>query len=345
MYEIALVKWADHDGLAQAIGNELIDLGHQVTLFRFDEKFPAETDIVLSFAPYGRFFQIPVQLANIPPKERPIFVHWNTENPPDLRIPWLIMRSVSAWRSWLDRLNDSRHHWIRTLAAKPPLFWINKKLYKFRYVGEYHYAYRRGWLDVFAESSEIYAQLHNQHGLPTEVIPWGTVKSWHADLKLERDIEVLWMGSRRTKRRSKLLDQVREQLAAYGIIMYVADNVENPFIYGETRTEFLNRAKITLNLLPTWYDNAFPYRFHIAAGNRSLVVSEPFLAHDPIYAAGKHYVSAPVETIADTILYYLNHEQERLQITENAYQLVTTKRTFNSSIKTLMAAVNKVRTN
>jgi hypothetical protein len=65
----------------------------------------------------------------------------------------------------------------------------------------------------------------------------------------------------------------------------MADNEENPFIFGETRTAFLNRAKITLNITRTWYDDNFS-RFAYAVPNRSLVVSEPLLPHCPEYEAG-----------------------------------------------------------
>lgn len=342
-YWVAIVQWSDQNGIAAAIRDELIDLGHYPVYFKFDSAIPDDVDVVFSFAPYGRFLQIPRQLATMPAEERPTFVHWNTENPPDLRIPWPLMSTIGACRSWIDRLNDSNNDWMRTLVSKPPLSWVNERMHKFRYAGDYHYAHRKGWIDVFAETSEIYAQLHSLHGLPAIFVPWGTVRSWYANLDLERDIDVLWMGTRRTKRRSKLLDRVRNQLSAHGAQMYVADNVENPFIFGKVRTQFLNRAKITLNLLPTWYDNAFPYRFHIAAGNRSLVVSEPILRHCPMYKAGTHYVSVPVENITETALHYLEHEDERLQIIENAYELVTTELTLANSIKAIMEAVDKVR--
>jgi hypothetical protein len=341
-YQVAVINWSDDDGIAEAICNELVALNHKPVCFKFNEQIPGDVEVVFSFAPYGRFLQIPRQLAKLPPHKRPVLAHWNTENPPDLRLPWLIVKSVGACRSWLDRLNDTDNPKIQLLNKQPPLSWIQKRMHKFRYVGEYHYAYRQGWLDILVETSEIYARLHHQHGLPAIVIPWGTAPSWYANLNCERDIDVLWMGTRRTRRRSKLLDQIWEQLVGYGLKVHVADNVENPFIFDEERTLYLNRAKITLNLLPTWYDNAFPYRFHMAAGNRSLVISESMLPHCPVYEAGKHYVSTSPDKIVDTILYYLEHEDERLQIVENAYQLVATKLTFQNSIKTMMNAVNKV---
>jgi hypothetical protein len=134
---------------------------------------------------------------------------------------------------------------------------------------------------------------------------------------------------------------VRSELESYGVRMHFADGKENPFIFGDERIFYLNRSKITLNITRTWYDDNFS-RFALAAPNRSLIVSEPVLPHCPSFIAGTHYVSAPVEKLAETIRYYLDHEEERLRIVENAYHLVTTKLVFRESIKSIMDAVNQV---
>jgi hypothetical protein len=216
-------------------------------------------------------------------------------------------------------------------------------MHRFRYVGDYQYAYRRGWLNILADSSRIYAQLNANRGMPTVYVPWGATPSVYADLGLERDIDVLWMGKRGTRRRSQLLDQVRQELRSYDVEMHVADNEENPFIFGETRTRFLNRAKICLNLTRTWYDDNFS-RFAFAAPNRCLIVSEPLLPHCPDFEAGNHYVSAPIDKLAQSIVYYLSHADERRAIVDNAYQLVTTRLSFRSSMARLMDAVTQHRT-
>jgi hypothetical protein len=148
------------------------------------------------------------------------------------------------------------------------------------------------------------------------------------------------MGARATRRRSQLLDRVRQELNSYSVNMHVADNEENPFIFGETRTRFLNRAKITLNLTRTWYDDNYS-RFVYAIPNRSLVVSEPLLPHCPDFEAGVHYVSAPIDKLAQAIVYYLTHDHERQAIVENAYRLITTKLTFRNSIALLIDAVTQ----
>lgn len=339
---VAIVKWNAEDGIAEAIASVVRGMGWEPLGFMCHEPFPRDADIVFCFAPYGRFMQIPRQLDRIERRKRPIFIHWNTENPPDLRIPWPVMKGVGDLRSWVDRLNDS-DGWSRSLLGAPPIKWVNQRLHKFRYVGEYHYAWRKGWIDVFVESSAIYADLHKRHGLPAMTVPWGTVRDWHADLGLERDVDVLWMGKRRTKRRSDLLDRVRADLKPRGISVYVADDVEKPFVFGDARIELLNRSKITLNLLPTWYDHAFPYRFHIAAGNRSMVVSEPFLPHCPTYEAGVHYAAAPIEQLAETIERYVKDDDARVRIAENAYQLATTELTFDNSVRTIMQAAEAAK--
>jgi hypothetical protein len=86
------------------------------------------------------------------------------------------------------------------------------------------------------------------------------------------------MGTRGTQRRSRIIDQVCKQLQLKGLNVYIADNEEKPFIFGQERTRYLNRAKITLNITRTWYDDNFS-RFTMACPNRSLVVSEPVLPH------------------------------------------------------------------
>jgi hypothetical protein len=341
-YRVAVVEWiSEQDGLAQVIGDELAHLGHRPLLFKQDSAVPAGADVVFTFAPYGKLLPILRRLASLPVEERPTVVHWNTEGIPDLRMPWSLMTALSAGRSWIGRLPNANHRLVGVLGAKLTASWETRVL-RFRYVGDYYYAYRRGWLNVFADSSVIYAQLHRQHGLPTVVAPWGATLRWYADLGLKRDIDVLWMGQRGSRRRGKLLDRIRQELGSHGVEMRVADNQESPFIFGQERTEFLNRAKITLNLARTWYDDNYS-RFAMAAPNRSLIVSEPLLPHCPQYEAGTHYVSAPADRIAEAIVYYLKNEDERLRIVENAYQLVTTALTFRNSIKTIMDAVSKTR--
>ena len=340
---VALVKWEDNAGdIEAAIHCELTNLGHRAIYFKYDEAIPAGVDVVFSFAPYRNFLQIPRQLDGMPAKERPIFVHWNTEGLLDLSIPQWAGMTMGAFRSWVGRLNDSEAHWTQTLMRYSPLRLINSRMRGSLRLGDYHYAHRKGWLDVFADISAVYARRFSEQGLPTIHAPFGTSPLWYAHLGLERDIDVLWMGMRGTRRRGKILDRLEQKLDARGVRFHMTDGIKNPFVLGEARTRLLNRAKITVNILRTWWsENSL--RFALAAPNRSLIVSEKILPHSPAYKPGVHYVSAPVDKLAESILYYLEHEQERLRIVENAYQLATEEMKFGKSVKIIMEAVYMTR--
>jgi hypothetical protein len=338
---VAIPHRSKRDGISEVIADELRTLGYEPVHFQIGSRIPERADVVFSFGPYGKFLTIPRQLANMPPAQKPIFVHWNTEGIPDLRIPWKLMSSVSGWCSWWGRVQDSRNGSTKVRGYGGIFSFIEARLSRFRYLGDYYYALRQGWLDIFADTSQIYANVHKRHGLPTIVAHWGATPRWYKDLRLERDIDVLWMGTRGTKRRSLLLDQVRGELESYGVRMHFADGKENPFIFGEERIQYLNRSKITLNITRTWYDDNFS-RIALAAPNRSLVVSEHVLPHCPSFIAGTHYVAVTVDSLAKTILYYLEHEEERLRIIDNAYHLMMTKLVFRESIKSIMDAVDRV---
>jgi hypothetical protein len=256
---------------------------------------------------------------------------------PDLRLPAPLMHQLGLLRSHLGRLarGDGRRpggpRWAQRLVGAM----VGDRMSRFSYTGDYAYGRRQGWLHVLADTSAVYARRRARMGLPTMYVPWGAASNWHADLGLERDIDVLWLGRRGTQRRSRLLDRVRADLRQRGVEIHVVDNVENPFVYNAARTHLINRAKVTLNLTRTWYDDNFS-RFALAAPNRSLVVSEPVLPHCPEFRAGAHYVSAPVDQLADCIVHYLRHDDERQCLVERAYQLVTTGLRFGPSLRRLL---------
>jgi hypothetical protein len=197
-YRVAVTRWSCDDGIAVVICDELTRLGHEVQFLEQPviDQFLDALDVVFSFGPYGNFLQYVSKVASIPADKRPIFVHWNTEGLPDLRIPWPFVQTISSLRSWTERLHFSNSSILQQLTKKPPLTWVTGRMMRFRYVGDYYYTRRQGWLDVFADTSAVYGALHNKHGLNTVFAPWGGTPRWSADLNLERDIDVLWMLKR-----------------------------------------------------------------------------------------------------------------------------------------------------
>jgi hypothetical protein len=337
---VAVVLWQYVDGMAQAIAQALSQLGYDALPFIWDQPMPAGAQVILTHGPYGCFLSVPEKLAKLPPAERPLLVHWNDEGMPNLHLPWPMMSALGSLRSWAGRVAASPNPAAQPLARLLRRAGIDRRFKRFSYLGDYAFAHRQGWLGLLVDQSKIYAAIHTRHGLPTLAVPWGSIShpAWSADLGLERDIDVLWMGARASRRRGALLDRLRADLRQHGIEMYVADNEEHPFIFAEERTRFLNRAKITLNLTRTWYDDNF-LRFAIVLPNRSLLVSEPMLDHAPEYVAGRHYVSTPIDQMADTMAHYLAHADERQQIVDQAYRLVSTELTLKNCVARIMAAV------
>lgn len=332
----AVVEWMPGDGLARAICSELTRQGCGSVLFPFDGVIPHNVDMILTFGPYGKLLPIASQMADFGSEKRPVYVHWSNQCQPNPNIPWMFTKQLAWFRSWIERLSDSPKFMDRFISSLTPLRWLRQRMYRFLIIGDLQYAYSQGWLDILVEASNLYAQQDIRYGIPAVFIPWGTFQGYYADLHLERDIDVLWFGKRRISRRSQLLDAIRHELQTHGVEMYVVDGVERPFIYGDERTQILNRSKITLSLRNYPHDYTIPPRFHMVAGNRCLLVCEPELNHHPQCIPGRHFVTAEADKIVGQVLYYLSHENERNQITENAYQLATEELTMANSLKAIL---------
>jgi hypothetical protein len=335
--------WQTDDGISSMLCEEMARLGHDPLPFRFGSPVPTGVDVLFSFGPYGPLIPVWEASAHRDEPARPVVVHWNTEGMPDLRLPTAMMRLISRTMSQATWQGEATRGLAAAVSRSPAWAAWKDRTARFRYTGDYLFAYRRGWLHVLADTSAIYAEYRSRLGMPAIYAPWGASQRWHADLQLKRDIEVLWMGTRGTARRSRLLDQVFAALRARNVNIYVADNIERPFIYGKARTELLNRCKITLNITRTWYDDNFS-RFAMAIPNRSLVISEPMLPHCPELQAGTHYVTARADQMADTILSYLRHEERRQRIVDQAYHFITTELAFRKSLgRMLDLAAQRVR--
>jgi hypothetical protein len=339
-YRVAVPEWVEDDGIAKMIGFELEKIGCKPILFFFESNIPDDIDYLLTFGPYNKILPIWQDNARITPSRRPVVIHWNTEGMPDPRIPPKVVGALGAMRSKLGRMGHSGSGFDHFLYSIRPMSSIDELFKRYRYHGDYEYAFRKGWLHVLSDTSNIYSQIRSKIGIPTVYAPWGASRRWYEDLGLERDIDVLWMGKRGTQRRSRILDQVFRELRVKGLNVYIADDEENPFIFGEARTRHLNRAKITLNITRTWYDDNFS-RFTLACPNRSLVVSEPVLPHCTEFKENVHYVSAKIEDLANTIVYYLEHEDERRQVVNNAYELMMEELKFEKSLRKMLAAAQQ----
>lgn len=316
---VGVVFWQPGDGLSTGYCSQIRGWGLEAVEFLWNEPLPPGLDVVLVHGPLGSMAPLAAQLCQLPPAFRPGLAFLMTEQLPNPGLPEWLRYGGGRLRSWLERLAYQRGpdgEWL----LRPGWGRVVGKAHRYRYYGDLFWLRREGLLSALAVWSYWTADFLRRRGFDPMIPTRGASPNWGADLKLERDIPVLWLGKIATDRRGRLLRRVRAELAARGVELYVVNGVENPYVFGQERTVLLNRTRIMLNLLrEPWDDNSM--RYVLAAHNGALIVSEPTLPHSP-YLPGVHRVEAPVDRLAETICYYLEHEPERQEIVGRAYRLV-----------------------
>lgn len=318
--KIGVVFWDLGEGLAGEASRSFSELGHEVTEFLSEEKLPENLDVIFAYGPFGSMVPLANQLLEIPKASRPIFIFWQIEPLPNPLLPNWLAASLGKFRSKAERLAYERNvenEWHLMSRRR----WVTTRGYRFRYCGDLLWMQSQGILTLLVNGSPTNGAYLRELGLDPYRPPSPSYREgWGADLKLERDVPVLWLGKSATRRRKRNIQRVRRDLDELGIELLVVDGFENPYIFGEARTRLLNRTCIVLNLLrKQWDSNAA--RFQLAALNHALVVSEP-LQHHTGFTPGEHFVEAPVTDLARTIQYYLNNDQERQQVANRAYELI-----------------------
>jgi hypothetical protein len=223
----------------------------------------------------------------------------------------------------------------------PRLHWLTTKAYRFLYFGDLYWLKRQGVLSVLVTGSRVTGDYLRTREFDPVIASLGTHPSYGADLGLERDIPVLWIGKMGTRRRENLLKRIRAELRERDVEMMMIDGGEHPYVFGEERTILLNRTRIVLNVLrKKWDNNAL--RYYITAPNRAMIITEPTLPHTA-FTPGVHLVETPIERMADTICYYLSHEEERRRIADQAYQLATTELTARKGVAQALERIISMR--
>jgi hypothetical protein len=173
-----------------------------------------------------------------------------------------------------------------------------------------------------------------ERGIVSHFVPFGYDPDMGRDLALPRDIDVLFIGALNVPRRNRLLQFLRRQ----GVNLTAVGDWSDPAFWGENRTLLLNRSRILLNFArtPAEYSGM---RLLLGMANKALVISEPM--YDPApYVPGRHFISAPVEQMPDLIRHYLDHEDERRLMVEEAHRFVTTEHTLDRAIARIFEIVS-----
>ena len=194
---------------------------------------------------------------------------------------------------------------------------------------------REGTIDLlFAMTAEQVEYAHEQ-GYECWHVPYGYHPKFGRLLDLERDVEVLFLGETRPRRRRRLLCYLRQQ----GIRVTVRGSWYDPALWGEGRAQFLNRTKIIIHL-QRYPGKVASKRFILAMTNGVLVISEPVYQPES-FVDGEHYVAATIERMPDAIRHYLEHPADRERIVAAAHRLVTEELTFVRSVEAMLDVIRQ----
>ncbi|HEU0304016.1 MAG TPA: glycosyltransferase [Gaiellaceae bacterium] len=249
----------------------------------------------------------------LPQEERPPVIVWHTEPLPMPRAAGLPREPLTLRELAKIVLRDRRiNDW-----------WSN---------GRYLRALpERGIVTVLAVATGAYQAYLAEHGVESEFVPVG----YHIDdgrlLGLERDIDVLFLGDYRIRRRRRILADLRRE----GIdVLVEGSHSPTRGYWGEARTELLNRTKILLNL-PRLQGHLPDIRLIVGMANGALVVSEPLHLPAP-FVPGAHYVESPAAELPATVRRYLSDDEARERISHAAHELVTQGLTLEESFARLL---------
>lgn len=193
---------------------------------------------------------------------------------------------------------------------------------------------RAGLPDVLVASARIRQDYLAARGIASHFVPLGYHAESHGrDMGLERDIDVLFLGTMQVPRRRRLVAELGEA----GVHVRTEGSWHDGAAWGDERTRLLNRTKILLNL-PRHPGEFSGLRLILGMGNGAMLVSEPMGGSEP-YVPGRHYVEAPVAEMPAIIRHYLARPDERRRITAEAHRFVTAELTMRRSVERILALV------
>ena len=195
---------------------------------------------------------------------------------------------------------------------------------------------RKGWLSHVVTSTEEKCQYLESHGIDAKFLPVGQQSFFGEDLQRSRDIDVLFIGSLKSKRRRLQLDQLMSRLAAYGLTTYIPDEP----VWGEARTKLVNRVKILLHIHNFEWDTPW-MRWNLAAANGAAVASPPLSVPFPM-RPNIDYLSASYEELPDAIHALVQDENRRQQMVVACQTTISEHMTSARSLALLAKQLNNL---
>lgn len=327
--KVANLTWDLSSQLHQLQTEAVRSLGYRASLIRYDAPIPADVDILLVTGPYGSVVPPVQQLKRMPPERRPVLAFWFEESL-DMRRPEFIRRGGAIYFSELYRQNGA----FNPLRRLGPAF-LTSRGSRLGFLGDLLWLHRAKMLDVLALSSTVYAEYLSELGVPSIVVPRGYHPGYGEVRDRERDIAVVWLGKARTGRRAKAIRWVLSQVEARGHEVRQYDGVKNDFIFGEARTELLNRTRFVLNVNFSGPTDELSLRYFVGAANGAVILTEPNSNRYP-FIPGKHLVECPIEEMPEKIEYYFRNPDEWESISTRMLNLMRQELRLEDSLRAIL---------
>lgn len=188
-----------------------------------------------------------------------------------------------------------------------------------------------GLPDLLAVSTVARQEYLAEQKIESIFVPLGYEPTHGRLLGLERDIGVLFLGELRQARRRAEIQRLR----AAGLEIQTAGDWGDGALWGESRTQLLNRVKILLNLPRSPGEFAIQ-RFLLGMANGAVVVSEPIYKPQPL-EPGRDYLEAPAGAMTGLAKQLLVDEERRRRIAATARRTLDEDLSFDRSVGRIWA--------
>ena len=352
----------DYGDIGRMLVETLADLGCYTGLVRDGDPEALKADALIMFGSCAGFVRYPRLLAGT--QRRPVTALWHVEPLPPVGLTARaerigMMLSMCNWNKLPEPcLTAVRclpfHNSLRDAARWILARGIKKELAEATGPREYgdihhrqlyhamdHYAwfkrvYSRNWCDFVFVSTVARCEFLNSRDIPCGYLPLGYHRGWGDNLGTERDIDVLFIGQVKRTRRRNLVKTIRRELESRGIRLVTVEEG----CFGEQRTRVLNRAKIVLDIVMTPWEMPVT-RLLMGMGCGALVVST--WMGDPCPFGKEHFVQTDTGDLADAVVYYLEHDEERQEIVDAAHRFVTEELTLSKAVSQILEVFNSRR--
>jgi hypothetical protein len=240
----------------------------QVDCFEASEAWDfTACDYLLMYGPMRPMGWVVARLVNT--RTVPPIVFWLTEQLPNPSLNTRLIRAFGTARFESEARIDKL---LRGTSGQVPDLPIDLRAGRFRIVGELLALQRISLLKLVCVFSKTNREILTRLGLPVAHIPMGHHQSLGADLDLERDIDVVFLGSTRDNRRARIISSLEQSFAQNDIRLVIKDgSAQRGAVHGFERTVLLNRSKIMLNVMRQPWDDLV-FRQLLAAPNRTMLL-------------------------------------------------------------------------